>query len=258
MWACSNDVNVLDVVTGVVPDITNEQLRQRVASQCDLRNGLADIREFLPNAKIIVNEYHRITSNLSDFDRSGCGLQQGIPAFSALAGAAVAFFATDALVDLSGERSTIFRDSATSALSASASALNEVSVFEDPLGRGSIEFLDHPFFDPPNTAIWASNSLLFPLVCNDSGLFAAIDPMRTPRVAVCARLFETSTVNPFRIAVADRGLMQCVRAAGFHPNARANELMAIRIMLQRQRFYPRMLNFSALSPAMVNPNGPIP
>ncbi len=258
MWACINDVKALDIVAGLVPD---QELAARTSTECNLRNGLADIREFLPNAKIIVNEYQRIISQSTDLDRSGCALQDGLTVFGALAGgpavAALAFFATDAAINQSAARSTIFRDGSTAALTASANALNQVPLSEDRRGRGSIEFLDHPFFDPPGSAIWASTApLVFPLVCNNAGILAATDPQSADRAAVCARLFETSAANPFRIA--DPNFMKCVRATAFHPTVQANNLIAHRIIAQRQRFYPRMLNFNANAPAMVNPNGSIP
>lgn len=261
MWACANDVGAVSIVTGLGPNLTNQQLATRTTAECDLRNSLADLRSVLPNAKIIVNEYQRITSQLTDLDRSGCALQDGLIVFSALArgpiGAAVAFFATEAAVDQSGVRSTTFRNSATAALIASAIALNQVPLSEDRRGRGSVEFLDHPFFDPPFTAIWASNvPLVFPLVCNATGILAAVDPVVAARAVVCARFFETPAADPFRIA--DPRFMQCVRASGFHPTIQANNFIADRIILLRQRFYPRMLNFNATAPAMVNPNGSIP
>ena len=172
-------------------------------------------------------------------------------------GAAAAFFATDAAINQSGARSQIFRTGATTALTASAAALNEVPATEERRGRGSVEFLDHPFFDPPGSAMWASNaSLVFPLVCNASGILAAVDPVFTARVAVCARFLGTTATDPFRIA--DPEFMQCVRASAFHPTVQANNFMAARIITQRQRFYPRMLNFDPDTPVMVNPNGPVP
>jgi hypothetical protein len=262
MWACANDVGALSIVTGLGPDITDQQLAARTATQCDLRNGLADIRLVLPNAKIIVNEFQRITSDRTDFDRSGCpSVETAMTVFGALragpVGAAVAFFATNAAIDQSGARSTIFRDGATTALTESAAALNQVPPNEARRGRGSVEFLEHRFFDSPGSAMWASNdSLLFPLVCNNSGILAAVDPQVTNRVAACARFFATSGTDPFRIA--DPQFMQCVRAAGFHPTTQANNFMAARIMSQRQRFYRRMMNFDANAPAMVNVNGSIP
>jgi hypothetical protein len=261
MWACVNDVDALSIVTGLGRDVSDQQLAMRTAVQCDLRNGLADLRSVLPNAKIIVNEYHLITSTLTDLDRSGCALQDGLTVFGALAagpeGAARAFFATDALVNQSGVRSAIFRNGATAALTASANALNQVPPNEDRRGRGSVEFLDHPFFDPPGSAIWASNApLVFPLVCNATGILAVVDFVVTARAAVCARFFATSAADPFRIA--DPKFMQCVRASGFHPTVQANNFIASRIIAQRQRFYPRMLNFNANAPAMVNSDGAIP
>lgn len=261
MWACVNDVDALSIVTGLGPDVSNQQLATRTAAQCDLRNGLADLRSVLPNAKIIVNEFQLPTSTLTDLDRSGCSLQDGITVFGALiagpVGAAVAFFATDAAVNQSGVRSAIFRNGATTALTASAAALNQVPPTEDRSGRGSVEFLDHPFFDPPGSAIWASNApLVFPMVCNATGILAAVDPVVTARAAVCARLFATSAADPFRIA--DPKFMQCVRASAFHPTVQANNSIFDRILARRQLFYPRILNFNANAPAMVNPNGAIP
>jgi hypothetical protein len=261
MWACVNDVEGMSIVTGIGPDVSNQQLAARTATECDLRNGLADLRSVLPNAKIIVNEFQLITSGLTDLDRSGCGLQTAFTVFGALArgpvGAAAAFFATDAAINQSGARSQIFRTGATTALTASAAALNEIPATEERRGRGSVEFLDHPFFDPPGSAMWASNaSLVFPLVCNASGILAAVDPVLTARVAVCARFLGTTATDPFRIA--DPKFMQCVRASAFHPTVQANNFMAARIITQRQRFYPRMLNFDPDTPVMVNPNGPVP
>lgn len=257
MWACVNDVNAFDILAGLGSD---QELTTRTATECDLRNGLVDIREFLPNAKIIVNEYHRITSQLTDLDNSDCAIQDGVIALGAsmggFPGAALALFATDAAVNRSAARSTIFRNGSTAALTASANALNQVPLSEDRRGRGSVEFLDHLIFDAARSAIWATEPLVFPLECNNEGILAATDQLRVSRADVCARLFETSAANPFRIA--DPNFMKCVRAAGFHPTVEANRLMARRIILQRQRFYPRMLNFNANAPAMVNPNGSIP
>jgi hypothetical protein len=258
LWGCINDVNALDVVAGLASDA---QLAARTATRCDLRNGLADLRAVLPNAKVVVNEYQLVTSRFTDLDRSGCGLQDGLLVFGALAagptGAAVAFFASDAAIDASGARSTAFRNGSTAALTASVNALDQVPPGEPRRGRGALAFLDHPFFDPPGSAIWASNApLVFPMVCSNEGLLAAADPVRGTRASECARLFDTAAADPFRID--DPLFMKCVRASAFHPTVQANNFVAARIIARLRDLYPRMLNFDPAAPAMVNPDGPLP
>lgn len=250
VWACINDVDSFNVVAGVFPDISGQALRQRTENRCDLRNGLSDIREFLPNAKIVVNQYHLIVSPLTNFSRSNCRLRE-VPDILEDIGSALA---TDLGVALAASRSADFRNSSTRALRDSAEVLDQNIRGTPRRGRGRITFLEHPFFNPPGGAFWASNDpLVFPLVCTGQGVLAPIDLVQVQRVGACATNFGVSPVDPFRVAATD--FMSCVRASGFHPNQRANRFMADAIIRTSVNTYPRMLNFNLQAPAMVNPDG---
>lgn len=255
LWGCINDVSAPSIFTGLLEDFTSETLIERTTERCNLRNGLSDIREFLPNAKIVVNQYHLIVSTLTAFSRSNCGMQQAIRALEDLGPfGSLPFFASTTLIDAAAVRSATFRNTSTQALRASADALNSNIIGQDRKGRGAIQFLEHAFFNPPGGAFWASNDpLVFPLRCNSDGTLAAIDPVRWARASACATEFGVSALDPFRVA--EDGFMTCVRASGFHPNRRANRLMADRIIAARVSLYPRMMNFSSRAPAIVNPNG---
>jgi hypothetical protein len=247
-WACVNDVDSFDIVAG---EQTPEQIALRASVECNLTNGLADLRDFLPNAKIIVNQYQRIISRFTDVTVSGCVTRDQVATFDRFVGnTRLAFFTNENTRARAAGRSAAFRDAARDAQIASIPALNVGA------GRGSVEFLDQPAFDPEGSAMWTAGSLLFPLVCNASGAFAAVDPVRTTRAVACARLLETTAADPFRIA--DPNFMKCVRASAFHPNVEAYRQFANRIITDQRRFYPRMLNFSAANPELVNPNGPRP
>lgn len=256
LWGCVNDVNPFSIFTGMLGDLTDGILTQRTRDRCNLRNGLLDIREFLPNAKIAVNQYHTIVSSLTAFSRSNCGVAEVTRMFESLILlGSPPFFATNVGIQASAARSVIFRNTSTDALRRSVDALNQDTIAQDRRGRGAIQFLTYPFFDPPAGAFWASDDpLVFPLRCNSEGLLAPIDPRRFLRANACATEYSVSALDPFRLTD-NIDFMSCVRASGLHPNQRANRFMADRIISARVSLYPRMMNFRLPGAAIVNPEG---
>lgn len=249
MWMCIVDVGADWVVTGI-QDIGNNELRTKTLSECNLENGLRDIRSMMPNANIVINEYFRIVSKATTPSQSGCTadaaavLLAGIqPPFGAVG--TLAYFAAGTLaVGASADRSEVFLQMSSAAHRSSLSRINGSAETSDRRGSGSLVFLSHPSSTTSLSSIYTGIfSAVFPLVCGANGLFAPVDDVKAQRIQDCARFYQTEVHDPLRPEPLKSEFMICVRGSGFHPNVLGNALVAGRIVSNRAEIYPRLRTF---------------
>ncbi len=195
--------------------ITNlAALRADVASKCDLRNAISDIRDVLPNARIGVFTYHFVGSNASDPTTTGCfSIVPPVPGFPAAL--FVALMTGPARQDVQ-DRSGAFQARAVSAYAASLPALNGNAGF----GRGTVAMANMSTIFPAATAQSAPGTLLWNLSCAGGAAFAPVDPVAGARAPACTAFFNPSGATPN-----SGGEETCLRASAFHPDATAQPRM---------------------------------
>jgi hypothetical protein len=223
---CINDVGADDLILGTNGAASAVKLRAAIDTKCDFNNGLADLREFLPNAQVQVMTYHRPVTPNSDFANSGC-----------LELAAAQSFLNDVTAKLRVEThlmNPFSRDGAAQRSADFQSRSAEVqanSVAENNArargrGRGIIRTIDlsalfgrfSGFLAPPGaTRLW-------PLVCQNGQYLRPVDSARGDRPGPCSQFYNRTGDQPNNV-----GEEICLRASAFHPDGAANREMAARL-----------------------------
>jgi len=232
---CINDIGAPDIVLGTNLASSTGALRDAVADRCNLRNGLRDLRRWLPNAQIMFMQYHRPVTSNSDLRNTGCAsgfvqdlseaVLQQFPILRGMAAATVNGAAT---------RSSVFQQRSFIAQTAAAEAMN--TDFGD-IGRGMIRMVDMSDLFTQVTGFMApaNATRLWPLACTGGQVLLPMDTERGSRPGPCSAFFNPDGDRPHNPAEES-----CLRASAFHPDATANTQMAVRIR--------RVLNNAGLFP----------
>lgn len=213
---CINDIGPIDLLLGRnnlddPPTLINETV-----AQCDLRNGLGDLRSVLPNASITVMGYHLPVSRMSNVANTGCTTLPPAVAVLNPHSLVVVQLAIDGLKDGMAERSEVFRRESNRALESSVMALNQMAAG----GRGTVLFVPMTgVFRPPHATL-APSPKTFGLRCTGTAVLAPEDPVAGTRATACTAFINPDGTNPN--SAAEEG---CLRASAFHPNVRGNQDM---------------------------------
>ena len=218
---CINDLGTTSLfLTGYrnLLGITNRgDLRSDVASKCDLRNAISDVRDVLPNARIGLFTYHFVGSTASDPTTTGCfaTIPSPVPAAGFPVALIVALTTGPARQDVQN-RSADFQSSSVSAYSTSLPALNGNPGF----GRGVVLLANMSGIFPPATAQSAPGTLLWNLSCAGGAAFGPVDPVAGARASACTAFFNPTGATPNSV-----NEETCLRASAFHPDAAAQPRM---------------------------------
>lgn len=222
---CINDIGALGVVLGTGSTLSIDALRDEIARRCNLRNGLRDLRAWLPNAQVLFMQYHRPITTNSDLANTGCG------PFATLPGTMLEPFDFMPILkashwlarEVAASRSSVFQHRSFEAQTAAATAMNDDA---RNVGRGTIRTVDMSdlfnrfsgFMAPPNA------SQLWPLTCSGGQVMRPVDTVRGTRPGPCSEFFNPNGDLP---NTTDEEV--CLRASAAHPHATANTQMAVRL-----------------------------
>jgi hypothetical protein len=164
---CINDVGATDIVLGTNLASSIGSLLDAAADRCDLRNGLRDLRRWLPNAQIMFMQYHRPVTSNSDLRNTGCippGPVQTLSEAVLQLMPSVRGMLQDRLNGATS-RSSEFQQRSFNAQTSSAEAMNGDY---GELGRGMIRTVDMSdlFHRSSGFMAPANATRLWPLVCS--------------------------------------------------------------------------------------------
>jgi hypothetical protein len=235
MDGCINDIGARRVHLGEdVEDFLDlATLISLIDSQCDVRNGLKDVREFLPNAVIAYHGYHRTFSphSLNGIrDTCPAGLLNGFIPTAVLPINILGRAVTDTEVGVRiSDRSGLFQAQSHTWLLSSVPALNDLGD-----GIGKVVYVPFGGIFPPETAVFAPAELAFPLACA-TPLLEPVDPVADERKIACAE--QAALLSLPTISNTEES---CKRASAFHPNLVAQRVMfeQIKKVLTDEGLYP--------------------